>query len=483
MPLKIYTMQLAEIKALIGYFDLDPNRVFSLIINAFAAQPDNGTFLQLVPIFERTSVAQLLGFQFSVNNTSNMPQGLFAIAAKMVKAGFVKLEEVISHLHPSDASTAETMKGAEERLQQAVARIGIISLTATDDNKDDQGQQGGRRTGQTAASLELDSVPFANHLAVVDPANGAPNQKLQLLAALLNIGDWDHAQKLMHWLAALGVKDFAVFPEVGVALCALIQEEVQQQYARLHPDGLRATLLQGQKQHKELPQLSDHLLDLLHIIGHHLYHNVGVLTKLVRVLGAITSEHAADSSRVSSQQLSAAHSVLGSNILPAMALLPSNVALIQEIWAVLSPMPYTKRFCFYAELKEDAKNSALLTASAKLAETEVRRILRRVTAPATKKEAKMTMKPLGRMLAKIMHANPLAVAEQLLRQVMGMPGMVASIVESLKYLTPMAFDVLTFAILKQFASPRKKLKDDGVNLEEWFQWLAAFTGVVCKKYG
>lgn len=128
----------------------------------------------------------------------------------------------------------------------------------------------------------------------------------------------------------------------------------------------------------------------------------------------------------------------------------------------------------------------------------------------------MTMKPLGRMLAKIMHAAPLAVAEQLIRQVgaggfawcvavvrssggthrcsrcrqapgsicaspypsstspgtqpvprlpppptpqvMGMPGMVTSIVESLKYLTPMAFDVMTFAVLKQLASPKKKLK-------------------------
>lgn len=39
-----------------------------------------------------------------------------------------------------------------------------------------------------------------------------------------------------------------------------------------------------------------------------------------------------------------------------------------------------------------------------------------------------------------------------------MPGMVTSIVESLKYLTPMAFDVMTYAVLKQLASPKKKLK-------------------------
>lgn len=68
-------------------------------------------------------------------------------------------------------------------------------------------------------------------------------------------------------------------------------------------------------------------------------------------------------------------------------------------------------------MQEGARTSPLLTASGKLAETEVRRILRRVTAPANKKEAKATMKPLGRMLAKIAHAAPLPVAEQLIRQV------------------------------------------------------------------
>lgn len=26
-------------------------------------------------------------------------------------------------------------------------------------------------------------------------------------------------------------------------------------------------------------------------------------------------------------------------------------------------------------------------------------------------------------------------------------------------------------------------QDDGVNLEEWYQWLAAFTGLLCKKHG
>ena len=43
-------------------------------------------------------------------------------------------------------------------------------------------------------------------------------------------------------------------------------------------------------------------------------------------------------------------------------------------------------------------------------------------------------------------------------QVMGMPGMVTSVAESLRYITPMAVDVMVFAVLKQLGSPKKKLK-------------------------
>ena len=205
--------------------------------------------------------------------------------------------------------------------------------------------------------------------------------------------------------------------------------------------------------------------------------------------------------------------VLAHNVLPAASLLPANTALVFEVWAALRHLPYPQRFSLYADLREAAAGSPLLTASAKLAETEVKRILRRVTAPANKvslcvcvggcvwvcgwlglvgggssslgrhttlasashlqseshfphhprprprqREAKQTSKPLGRMLAKIMAANPLAVSEQLTRQVMSLQGMVASIVESFKFLTPMAFDVMTFTLLKQLASAKKKLK-------------------------
>ncbi|GAB2271426.1 THO complex subunit 2, partial [Dionaea muscipula] len=41
------------IKSLIGHFDLDPNRVFDILLECFELQPQNNLFLDLIPIFPK----------------------------------------------------------------------------------------------------------------------------------------------------------------------------------------------------------------------------------------------------------------------------------------------------------------------------------------------------------------------------------------------------------------------------------------------
>lgn len=43
-------------------------------------------------------------------------------------------------------------------------------------------------------------------------------------------------------------------------------------------------------------------------------------------------------------------------------------------------------------------------------------------------------------------------------QVMGMPGMVLTVAESLRLSTPMTFDALTFVILRKLSAAKRKLK-------------------------
>ena len=54
-----------EIKSLIGYFDLDPNRVASLVLDIFQDQWDNEAYPQLLPLFSQEAVSASLAFVFA----------------------------------------------------------------------------------------------------------------------------------------------------------------------------------------------------------------------------------------------------------------------------------------------------------------------------------------------------------------------------------------------------------------------------------
>jgi THO complex subunit 2 len=61
--------------------------------------------------------------------------------------------------------------------------------------------------------------------------------------------------------------------------------------------------------------------------------------------------------------------------------------------------------------------------------------------------------------------------------------MIAPVVESLKYATPLNLDVVAFVLVDQLTGfNREKLKDDGLNESHWFQSLASFAGQFYRKY-
>lgn len=55
----------SELQAMIGYFDLDPNRVLDLLLDAYAQHPGNDIYLRAVSLLNAPAVGQLLGFKFS----------------------------------------------------------------------------------------------------------------------------------------------------------------------------------------------------------------------------------------------------------------------------------------------------------------------------------------------------------------------------------------------------------------------------------
>lgn len=86
-------VQVLEVKALIGYFDLDPNRAIALALQAFASQPGNAAYLPLFRLFVPDSVGQTLGFLFQhAQAAGDTPDSLFAVAVALMQACPSRLE-------------------------------------------------------------------------------------------------------------------------------------------------------------------------------------------------------------------------------------------------------------------------------------------------------------------------------------------------------------------------------------------------------
>lgn len=55
-----------NIFGLIGYFDLDPNRVLDLTLDAYQNNFYNESYVQLIRLFKRGSIVHLLGLKYQL---------------------------------------------------------------------------------------------------------------------------------------------------------------------------------------------------------------------------------------------------------------------------------------------------------------------------------------------------------------------------------------------------------------------------------
>ena len=108
-----------NVQTLIGFFNLDPNRVLDIILDSFENNLWNhGTYIRLLEgQFQSQTIAQVIGFKFQ-NYLEHLisfkadkskilteealakliPKGLFTMVALLLKHDIVHLEDVWPHL-------------------------------------------------------------------------------------------------------------------------------------------------------------------------------------------------------------------------------------------------------------------------------------------------------------------------------------------------------------------------------------------------
>lgn len=97
--------------------------------------------------------------------------------------------------------------------------------------------------------------------------------------------------------------------------------------------------------------------------------------------------------------------------------------------------------------------------------------------------SKENVKLFGRRIGKLSHSNPGVLFDGILSKIQQYDNFIAPVVDSLKYLTNLAFDILAFCMIEALANPdRARLKAEDINLSGWLRSLAIFCGTVFRKH-
>ncbi|XP_036596611.1 THO complex subunit 2-like [Trichosurus vulpecula] len=342
--------------------------------------------------------------------------------------------------------------------------------------------------GETPSSLyRVVAVLLQHNLTDLEALYIHPhdNQKLGLLEALLKIGDWQHAENIMDQMPLF----YATTQKaVAFALCQLIHLTIEPLYQRLGiPAGAKGKPVhflenkRAPKQVENFEDLREVVFSMLSHLGPNLSHDAILFAKVVRLGKAFMKEFQSDGSNEEDKEkmeilFSCLLSITDQVLLPSLTLMDCNACMSEELWGMFKTFPYQYRYRLYGQWKNETYNNHPHLVKAKTQTTDrAKYIMKRLT--------KENVKHSGRQIGKLSHCNPTILFDYVLSQIQKYDNLITPVVDSLKYLTSLNYDVLAYCIIEALANPEKeRMKHDDTTISSWLQSLACFCGAVFRKY-
>ncbi|WVR05355.1 hypothetical protein IAU60_002369 [Kwoniella sp. DSM 27419] len=552
---------------LIGYFNLSPPRVLDVILEiaschvavhwrfflellkcspwgaaAISAEgkgkgraADAWPASELIAIGQALDVdadrvlAQVLGFKFGFYQRpegGDTPVGLVYTAALLVKHGFVSLADLLPFLAPDDTQMEDIRNKWHSSLSARSGPANALSMSVLLDD-------------DAPASSSANDADASG-----TPAKPPQEQRIQLLQALLAIGDLPSSLYFLGrfpWTAQshTAIADL-VLRNIAYCLDGLYRSLAGQKTEIDDEDqDLAATAPTIPDNHKEVvPSLMSpappdtsrkrfqffypdwsgqlepwHSIEDIHTKGLPLLALVrglggrdsSIMTKLCRI-GAVhfaTLRKEKEAGLGIGQPRSKQHSALTEEMRPwldltRVALLPSlsgssaTASFDIELWSMLRFFPYPVRYSLYGEWRDSTcsfkgRNPCLVAAQAAAECTkEVQKALRRVTSSSTSGSttaASQAERYSARYLAKLSHGNPLFLWTTAVTQVKAYPNIGQAIVDAGRYMTQLSFDVATFVMLDTLSDDRaQRLNETGTGVALWLERLSKFVGDFNRRY-
>ncbi|KAK7790717.1 hypothetical protein R5R35_007956 [Gryllus longicercus] len=455
---------LEVIKSLIGCFNLDPNRVLDIILESFECRPKLDEFF--IPLLrsymcDPKILCEVLGFKYcfyQTNTEEPTPKSLYLVTALMLQHGIITLDHIYCWLAPEDKVIYREWEKEMREAKEYVRRLNIISTK----------------------EKEKEEVEEKENVQ----EKYAANQKFGLCEALLLIGDWHHAEQLCKKLPEHCAMDQ---PPIARAMCQLLHSVMEPVYRK--NCGL-ASKIPGRpveqldnslapKPATTFLELRDSVIPMLLALGPSLHHDPVLMYKVLRIAKSALTQNCEENQQLVPEGDNLYYDIItlmDEVILPSLSYMDCNCCIAEEVWNILKLYPYQCRYCLYSRWKNETyQNHAKLLRKRGEAQKKIKSIMKRVS--------KENIKPVGRLIGKLTHCSPGFLFDYVLLQIQIYDNLTNPVVDSLKYLTSLSYDVLGFCLVESLASvERDRLQNDGTSLSPWLQSLASFCGAIFKKY-
>lgn len=444
--------------ALIGYFDLDPNRVCDLVLDVYEENINNDCFINLLQSFKAESLSHLLGFKFQYHQREEAedpaPQSLYQLAATLLANDLVQLQDVLTHLTPQPKQAIQDHEDRVKKIKQTARSFGVINLSKSTESTNDDSDA-------------------SNEEVYGDPKN----QVYGLLQALFSTGNWTASMSLLNCFKLDGVDPVDHAP-IAIAVCRLIKRRIESLYATLskakHGIALSSdatvdpVALPPVKPVTTYGEFVEVVFPMLEVLGQQLHHDLLLFVMICRLLEDLMSNM-----EETDALMSQIDDVLVKCVLPSLCKVSCNPGLCYAIWNLMKSMPYQRRYRLYERWNAQYSSYRLALTKARVIK-QTRAILRRLTTDNVGK--------VSCQLITVAHSNPLIVFSTILGQIEAYDNLIQPVVDSLKFLTSFGMDVLSYTLICNLSSEREKMKPDGTNICLWLSSLAQFCGNTYRKY-
>ncbi|XP_058449396.1 THO complex subunit 2 [Malaya genurostris] len=453
------------IKSLIGCFNLDPNRVLDIILESFETRPEHDKiFIPLLQAYINDGhiICEVLGYKYRHFAETKTPESLFKVTALLLQYGVIKLDDIYTWLSPTDKSIVTDWETDVAEAKEFVRKLNVVST-----NKDKEQEPEPER--------------------VMTPEKYASNQKWGLCEAVLLIGDWNTAQLLLKKLPDQSVM---VNEQTARALCRLLHMIIEPVY-RLKcalPCNIKGRPISNGLSKLAPPpvttisKLRNHAFPMFIALGPSLHYDSVLLYKLLRLVRVILTEMNVDPLNPPAPGAENEPiyydilSLLDSAIMPSLSYMDCNCCVSEEVWSIVKLYPYQYRYSLYARWKNDTYLlQPKLIRRRGNAQKQIKALMKRVS--------KENSKPVGRLIGKLSHCSPGFLFDYILLQIQIYDNLITPVVDSLKYLTSLSYDVLGYCLIESLEQvDRNPMQNDGTSISLWLQSLANFCGAIYKKY-